>query len=216
VMDEVVGPGPVVLAGHSMGGMTIMHLARTRPELFGTRVLGVALFATAAGEMAEHSPIRGLPGRAFSRLVPPLMATLNRIPELVQKTRTAGSDLSFVLTKRGAFGSDVPVSYVDFMSEMLGRTPLEVVADFYPAFTDLDEYEAFGVLNKVETAVIGGEDDSFTPVHHTDRIIDALPKADVRRLANCGHMGIIEHAGAFNEVLEALLTRARRRLPLKP
>jgi pimeloyl-ACP methyl ester carboxylesterase len=209
VLDEVAGDGPLVLAGHSMGGMTIMHLALTHPELFGTRIRGVALFATAAGEMADHSPIRGLPGRLFSRLVQPTMAVLNRIPELVQRSRTAGSDLSFVATKRGSFGSDVPASYVEFMSEMLGHTPLEVLADFYPAFAELDEYEAFDVLRRVETAVIGGEDDSITPVHHTDRIIEALPDADVRRLADCGHMGIIEHAGAFNEVLEALLARVR-------
>ena len=38
VLDEVVGDGPVVLLGHSMGGMTIMRLAQTRPELFGSRV----------------------------------------------------------------------------------------------------------------------------------------------------------------------------------
>ena len=59
VLDEVVGEGPVVLVGHSMGGMTIMRLAQTRPELFGSRIRGVALFHTAAGEMADHSPIKG-------------------------------------------------------------------------------------------------------------------------------------------------------------
>ena len=212
VLDEVAGDGPVVLAGHSMGGMTIMRLALTHPELFGTRIRGVALFATAAGEMADYSLIRGLPGRVFSRLVEPTMAVLNRIPELVQNTRTAGSDLSFVVTKQGAFGSEVPASYVDFVIEMLGQTPLEVIADFYPAFAELDEYEAFHVLRRVETAVIGGEDDTVTPVHHTDRIIEALPDADVRRLANCGHLGIIEHAGAFNEVLEAMIARVRTKL----
>ena len=39
-----------------------------------------------------------------------------------------------------AFGSEVPPSYVEFVSEMLAETPLEVVADFYPAFNELDEY----------------------------------------------------------------------------
>jgi pimeloyl-ACP methyl ester carboxylesterase len=214
VLDEVVPDGPVVLAGHSMGGMAIMHLALTHPELFGTRIRGVALFATAAGEMADYSPIRGLPGRVFSRLVQPSMAVLNRIPEVVQRSRSAGSDLSFVATKRGSFGSDVPASYVEFMIEMLGQTPIDVLGDFYPAFAELDEYEAFEVLRKVETAVIGGEDDMITPVHHTDRIIEALPSADVRRLADCGHMGIIEHAGAFNEVLDNLLARVRSGLEL--
>ncbi|MDN5769964.1 MAG: alpha/beta hydrolase [Microlunatus sp.] len=212
VLDEVAGDGPVVLAGHSMGGMTIMHLALTQPELFGTRVHGVALFSTAAGEMADYSPIRGIPARAFGRIAQPTMAALNRIPQVVEKTRTAGSDLSFVATKRGSFGTDVPASYVEFMTEMLGQTPLSVINDFYPAFAELNEYDAFGVLATVETAVIGGEDDVITPVRHTDKIIELLPGADVRRLPNCGHMGIIEHHEIFNEVLDDLICRVRRNL----
>lgn len=212
VLDEVVGDGPVVLAGHSMGGMTIMHLALTHPELFGTRIQGVALFSTAAGEMADYSPIRGLPGRAFSKIAPPAIAALNRIPEVVEKGRTAGSDLSFVVTKKGSYGSDVPASYVEFMNEMLGQMPFPVITHFYPGFAELDEYEAFQVLATVETAVIGGEDDTITPIKHTDKIIELLPGADVRRLPDCGHMGIIEHHEIFNGVLEDLITRVRRNL----
>ena len=93
VLEEVVGPGPVILIGHSMGGMAIMRLAQVHPELFGTRILGVALFCTSAGEMADHSPIRGIPGRTFHRIAEPLMSGLNRIPELVAQGRRAGSDL---------------------------------------------------------------------------------------------------------------------------
>ena len=141
VLEEVVGPGPVVLIGHSMGAMTIMRLAQSRPELFGSRVLGVALFCTSAGELTDHSPIRGIPGRTFHRVAEPLMAGLNRIPELVSQGRRAGSDLGYVVTRRMAFGSDdVPPSYVDFASEMLAEIPLEVVADYYPAIGELDEY----------------------------------------------------------------------------
>lgn len=212
VLDEVVGDGPVVLAGHSMGGMTIMHLALTHPELFGTRIHGVALFSTAAGEMSDYSPIRGIPGRAFGRFAPPAMAALNRIPEVVEKGRTAGSDLSFVVTKRGSYGSDVPPSYVEFMNEMLGQMSFAAITDFYPGFAELDEYEAFKVLSTVETAVIGGEDDAITPIKHTDKIIELLPGADVRRLPDCGHMGIIEHHEIFNGVLADLITRVRRNL----
>ena len=41
VLDDVVADGPVVLVGHSMGGMTIVALAEEQPELFGDRVVGV-------------------------------------------------------------------------------------------------------------------------------------------------------------------------------
>ena len=211
VLEEVAGPGPVVLVGHSMGGMTIMHLAQERPELFGDRVRGVALFSTAAGELADYSPVRGLPGRVFSRAAPPLLAALNRAPQLVERGRRAGSDLSHLVTRRMAFGSDVPVSYVEFMSDMLAQTSLEVVADFYPGFAEIDEYAAFAVLSTVETAVVGGEDDLVTPVKHTDAIVGLLPDADTRRIAHCGHMGILEHQEVFNQVIDQLVERVHRR-----
>ncbi len=208
VLDEVVGERPVILVGHSLGGMAIMRLVHTQPNRFGSQVRGVALFSTSAGGMAEHSPIRGLPGRTFARVAEPLLAALNRVPELIESGRRAGSDLGYVVTRRFAFASDVPPSYVEFVSEMLAETPLEVIADFYPAFAELDEYRAFEVLSRIPTAVIGGEDDLFTPVTHTDRILELLPDTDARRLPRCGHLPIIEHAEICNEILDALVARA--------
>ena len=212
VLEEVVGSGPVIVIGHSMGGMTIMRLAQSRPELFGSRIRGVALFSTSAGEMAEHSPIRGIPGRTFHRIAEPLMAGLNRIPELVSHGRRAGSDLGYVVTRRMAFGSDVPPRYVDFASEMLGEIPLEVVADYYPAFSDVDEFRALEILNTVPTLVVGCENDMITPVDHTARIIELLPKAEAIRVENCGHLGLIEKHEVFNEALDRMLARVRAEL----
>ena len=209
VLQEVVGETPVILIGHSMGGMSIMRLAQSRPDLFGTQVLGVALLCTSAGEMASHSPIRGIPGRTFHRIAEPLMAGLNRIPELVAQGRRAGSDLGYVVTRRLAFGPDVPPSYVDFASEMLAEIPLEVVADYFPAFEEVDEFRALEVLSTVPTVVVGGEDDVITPIEHTARIIDLLPKAEAIRVENCGHLGMIEKHEVFDDALDRLIERVR-------
>jgi pimeloyl-ACP methyl ester carboxylesterase len=61
VLDAVVPSGPVVYAGHSMGGMTLMALADQRPELFGERIAAVALVSTSSGQIATR-PF-GLPAR---------------------------------------------------------------------------------------------------------------------------------------------------------
>jgi pimeloyl-ACP methyl ester carboxylesterase len=209
VLQEVVGETPVIIIGHSMGGMTIMRLAQSRPELFGTQILGAALLCTSAGEIANHSPIRGIPGRTFHRIAEPLMAGLNRIPELVAQGRRAGSDLGYVVTRRLAFGPDVPPSYVDFASEMLAEIPLEVVADYFPAFEEVDEFRALEVLSTVPTVVVGGEDDVITPIEHTARIIDLLPKAEAIRVENCGHLGMIEKHEVFDDALDRLIERVR-------
>lgn len=211
VLDEVVGDGPVVLLGHSMGAMTIMRLAQVRPEWFGERILGVALCATSSGDLAEHSIVTGIPGSTFARIAPPLLAAVNRIPVLVERSRKAGSDVGWVVTKRMAFGrDDVPSSYVEFMSEMLGDTPMSVIGDFYPGFAEVDEGAAFDVLAGVECVVIGGVEDRITPVEHTERIIELLPGAESLVLPDSGHMGIIEHHAEVNAVLDGLVSRARR------
>ena len=62
VIDELVPEGPVVLVGHSMGGMSIMAFAERHRDLFDERVTGVALMSTSAGGLKPHHIV--------SRLIP--------------------------------------------------------------------------------------------------------------------------------------------------
>ncbi|MCW2622847.1 MAG: hypothetical protein JWL64_2449, partial [Frankiales bacterium] len=57
VLDRHAATGPVVLVAHSMGGMTVMALARQRPELFGTLVTGAFLLATSPGDVLGDRPV---------------------------------------------------------------------------------------------------------------------------------------------------------------
>jgi pimeloyl-ACP methyl ester carboxylesterase len=198
VLAEVTGDAPVVLVGHSMGGMTIMQLALSHPELFGPQVKGVALLSTSAGSLADFSPLR---------VVPPLLAGLNRVPELVRRSRQAGTDLGYVVTRRMAFGPDVDPGQVELATEMLGETSFEVVADFYPGFAELDAYAALDVIGRVPCAVVGGVDDMITPIEHTDKIIELLPGAASTRVERCGHLGLMEHHAVFSAAVENLYAR---------
>src|SRR3954452_9571158 len=64
VLDATTPTGPVVLAGHSMGGMSVLALARLRPELFGSRVVGVFLLATSAGGLLTDGVVGRMVGLA--------------------------------------------------------------------------------------------------------------------------------------------------------
>jgi pimeloyl-ACP methyl ester carboxylesterase len=135
VLDQIVGAGPVVLVGHSMGGMTIMALADQFPDLFGSRVVGVCLISTSSEAFsAENFGLTGAPGRLLHRLAPSVVATIARTPRLVESGRRVSSGVAYVLTRRLAFGGPVPQEYVDFTDQMLGATPFGVVADFFPGF----------------------------------------------------------------------------------
>src|SRR3954468_22929694 len=92
VLDATTPEGPVVLAGHSMGGMSIMALARQRPELFGDRVVGIFLLATSAGGLVET----GLLGRfvqlvRWLHLLPVYLLVLQWVAPFIERHRRRGT-----------------------------------------------------------------------------------------------------------------------------
>ncbi|MCI0687355.1 MAG: alpha/beta hydrolase [Sporichthyaceae bacterium] len=211
VIDAVAPDGPIVLVGHSMGGMTIMALADQYPGLFGDRITGAALLSSSPGRLAEVTI--GAPaytGRILHKLAPGFIAALARQAELVDKSRRVGSDLSYVLTKRLAFASDVPPTLVRFAARMLAQTPIDVVADFFPAFDAHDKLSALSVLQHVETLVMVGSHDLLTPEEHSKDIVRAVPGAELVVVPNAGHLLTLEHPEPVNRALRELVERARR------
>ncbi len=213
VLDELVPDDPVVLVGHSMGGMTIVALADQRPEWFGSRIVGAAMISTSAGGLkAGALGLPGLPGRFAHKLSPAVVATLARAPRLVETGRRASSDLGVVVTRAFAFGGPVPREYVDFVDEMLAATPFGVIADFYPGFDEYDKYPALAALSKVPTLLLCGANDLVTPLSHSRRIAEQLPTAEFVELAGAGHMVLLERYDEVNAALSRLIERTGPRV----
>jgi pimeloyl-ACP methyl ester carboxylesterase len=211
VIDATAPDGPIVLVGHSMGGMTIMALADAHPELFGDRVVGAALISTSPGKLAEVS--LGVPaaaGRALRKMAPKALAALNRRPGLVAGGRKLGSDVEFVLTKRYSFATDVPPSLVRFVTRMHDQTPLDVLAELFPAFDSHDKLEALDVLNGVETLILAGEQDVMTPADHSRDMVEEVPGAELVVVPDAGHMIMLEHHAVVSEHIRDLVERALR------
>ncbi|GAA2755005.1 alpha/beta fold hydrolase [Actinopolymorpha rutila] len=209
VLTALAPEGPVVLVGHSMGGMSVLALADQHPEIFAERVVGVALLASSAGGL--DSVTLGVPGpvgRLVHRLTPAAVAAMSRAPGLIERGRKAGSDVAYFLTKHYSFGSKVSRARVEFVAEMLASTPIEVVADFYPGFAQHDKYHALEALHGVETLVMGGREDLITPVEHSREIAERHPAAEYIELSDSGHMFLIEHPDVVNAALADLLGRA--------
>ncbi|MBB5777073.1 alpha/beta fold hydrolase [Nonomuraea jabiensis] len=203
-------PGPCVLVGHSMGGMTIMALADSHPELFADKIRGVALIATSAGKLAELT--LGLPAmvsKAVHKIAPSTVSILGKGGALVDRTRSAGSDIAFLMTRYMGFGDSKNVSptVVDFAESMIRATPTEVVADFYPALMNHDKLSALDVLDPVPTAIMVGERDWLTPPEHSRAIAAALPKAQLTEVPDTSHLIQLERPGAVNDALRDLIKR---------
>lgn len=207
---ETFAPGPSVLVGHSMGGMTVMALADRHPELFGPRIRGAALLATSAGRLAELT--LGLPAllaKAVHRLAPPAVSLLGRRGSLVDRTRHAGSDIAFLITRHIGFGDARTVSptLVDFVETMIRETPTEVVADFYTALMSHDKLAALSALDGVPTAIMVGDRDWLTPPDHSKAIAAALPAARLTEVPETSHLIQLERPDVVNDVLKELVKR---------
>jgi pimeloyl-ACP methyl ester carboxylesterase len=211
VIEAVAADGPLVLIGHSMGGMTVMGLAERSPEIFGSRIKGVAFLSTSAGGMTEVT--HGLPSfasKAFRRVAPGLVAVGKLSSGLLEKGRRMSNDLAVLVTKVYAFATDVPVELVDFSLEMINATPIEVLVDFYPALQDHHVIAALDVLDGVETLVLVGEQDLVTPSDHSRVIVQALPGAELVVLDPGGHLVMLERPDDVNSHLFDLVERASR------
>jgi pimeloyl-ACP methyl ester carboxylesterase len=214
VLDAVAPAGPVILAGHSMGGMTILALALEHPELFGERVRGVALIATTATGM--NGSALGLPaplGKLASRSAPGLVAALARRPELIERGRRVGSDLGYVVTRRYSFDDGSSPALVEFTAAMNASTPVDVLAEFLPVVWGIDAHDALPVLAPLPGLIVAADHDHLTPVKHSRDIADELPHAEYVEVTDSGHMVLLERHQLVTEHLEALTERVRRRMP---
>jgi pimeloyl-ACP methyl ester carboxylesterase len=212
VLRARVPRGPVVLVGHSLGGMTVLSLAQRCPELFGTRVAGVALVSTSSGGLADLD--FGLP-RLLTRLrtaVLPLAAyTMRRTPGFAERTRRLAKDVVSAATWSLSFSStDVDPALGRYVDAMIAGTPVDVIAEFYPAIAGLDASGALESLRRVPTLVLTGDADKMIPHAHSERIVEQLGQEGeraVRFLAvpGAGHLVLLERPDAVTAALSALL-----------
>ncbi|GAA1160114.1 pimeloyl-ACP methyl ester carboxylesterase [Kitasatospora gansuensis] len=210
VLDAVAPTGPLVLAGHSMGGMTVMALAEREPELFRDRVAGVALVGTLAAGW-DAVPL-GLPTalvKPVKWMAPGVVKLLGRQAGLVEATRKLGADVTAVLYRRYSFGSaDIDPGVSRFVEQMLDATPFDVVAEFYPVFGAHDKLAALAAMAGRPALVLAGTKDLLAPPEYSEAIAAALPGSDLVLVPDAGHLVMLERPELVDRHLTELLAAA--------
>lgn len=209
VIDAAAPEGRLVLVGHSMGGMTMMALADQFPALVRDRVAAVALVGTSSGKLGEVSfglPVAGV--NAVRRVLPGVLRALGSQAELVEQGRRATADLFAGLIKRYSFGSrDVDPAVERFAERLIESTPIDVVAEFYPAFTEHDKSGALPAFRDIPVLILAGDKDLVTPSSHSETIADQLPDAELVIVPDAGHLVMLEHPETVTDRMADLLVR---------
>lgn len=205
VLQVVVPVGPVVLVGHSMGGMTVLSHARQYPQHYGPRIVGAALISSAA---------EGLPRSPLGEILenPALEAVrfaARYAPKLVHRTRGAARSVLRPVLQTASFGDDhVSPSVVAFSESMILETPVATLVEFLHALEVHDESAALPVLSRIPMVVACGDRDVLTPLTHSREMAAALSDCELVIVPGAGHLVQLEQPQVINDALVRLVERA--------
>jgi pimeloyl-ACP methyl ester carboxylesterase len=207
VLDALGGDRSIVV-GHSMGGMAVLAGLGDRPDLVGDRVAGVVLVNSAAS--AVLSGLGGGSAAAGIALVRERARSslLGRMiyGGLDAEGHPRGNDLATVVTRLLGVGAQTPPGAVETVRRLvLGSRP-HVAGELWRTVGMVDLLEAARGLD-VPALVVAGERDRVLPAHHSRRLVDVLPDAELLTLPDVGHVAMLERPGEVNEALEAFAAR---------
>lgn len=209
VIKQTTPTGPIVLIGHSMGGMTVMACAELYPELFADRVAGVVLISTSGGR-SEAGKLGGVPELVAG--AGPLLGVVSGASKysgrMIDRARTASSDLAWLLTRRYGFGGKRPSpALVSYVERMNSGTPMDTVTRYLRTLYSHARYPALAAIRDKPVLVVCGDKDPILPVAHSEEIVRHLPDAELVVVPDSGHVVLLEHADEVNAALQTFLDR---------
>lgn len=202
VIDHHAPSGSLVLAGHSIGGMTTMALARHRPEIF-ERVVGVAFVSTSSGEL--DTVTLGLPemGPFLRRQIPRMLALRSRT--LTKRARRRAPIIERRVVSRFVFGRPMRLSDAALTVDGIINSPAATMVGFYEDCMNHDCADALKVLDGIPTHVLVGRRDVLTPPSHARRIAEHVDGATLTVVPDAGHMLPLERDALVSDVLVRLV-----------
>lgn len=190
-----------VVAGHSLGGMSIVSYAGLYAGEVADRVAAAALVNTGMGDLIQKSlvvPVRTPVAKLEQRIGAAALSAPLPLP-------SGPTPLAHRAVKYVALSADATPAQVGFSEELVIDCRPDVRGAIGGALTRLDLHAAVERLD-VPTLVIAGDRDRLTPPEHAERLHAELPRpAGLVRMPG-GHMGPIEHADEVTRVLRDLAT----------
>ena len=203
---QVIAPrGPIVLVGHSMGGMTVLSHARQFPEHYGGRITGAALISSAAEGVAK-SPLGDVLNNPALEAVRRAARTA---PRLVDRGRTAARSVIGPILRAASYSDKrVSPSIVAFSEKMMLGTPVPTMVEFLHALQVHDETSALPTLAKIPTLIVCGDRDLVTPDKYSRRMAEALPDSELVVVARAGHLVLLDKPASVSDGLVRLVKHA--------
>jgi non-heme chloroperoxidase len=185
---EATDSRDAVLAGHSMGGMTIMALATHRPEVLRARARAAVLVSTAATSPTNAHARTAEMGRMV--ISSSVLSRLMRMP----------NGHVFV---RNVFGNEPVRAHMELTRQLFSGCEGGVRGDFLVAMSAMNLLEGIATI-EVPTTVVVGSRDRLTLPAKAEEMVAAIARSRLVTLPNRGHMLPLEDPDAVtDEILRA-------------
>ncbi|HLW16616.1 MAG TPA: alpha/beta hydrolase [Actinomycetota bacterium] len=208
VIRDAANREPVIVVGHSMGGMTLLRYCELFPEAIGARIRGIVLVDTTSADVMGgllpaiarrlHAAVEGVEEVA--------LRALQGRTDNVDQLRTRANNLVYLGTRLMGFGRDPSPTQVEFIEKLLSEVPSSVWFKLIPTMLGMDVSGALDSIG-VPALVIAGEKDKLTPLAAAERIADGIPRAELVVLPDTGHIPMLERADEFNALLRRFVLR---------
>ncbi|MEO8816599.1 MAG: alpha/beta hydrolase [Mycobacterium sp.] len=208
VLAATVPRGPIVLVGHSMGGMTVLAHARQFPQRYGRRIVGAALISSAAQGVAR-SPLGEI---LQNPVLEAIRFSARYAPKLVHRGRGAARNVIGPILRAASYGNEeTSSSVVAFSEEMMHATPVATMVGFLHALEVHDESAALDTLAKIPMLIACGDHDLLTPEGFSRAMAATLWDCELVIVPGAGHLVQLEEPDVIDDALVRLVERATRR-----
>ncbi|HYC36715.1 MAG TPA: alpha/beta hydrolase [Usitatibacter sp.] len=175
--------GPLLLAGHSMGGYVALEIARQAPErLAKLALLNTNARADSPESIENRRRLMAMADRDFDGVVNTLLPKLMTEEHLQDPVRT------------GIIGS---------MKMAIGKEAFKRQETAIMARVDSRPHLA---AIRCPTLVIAGRKDAVMPVELLEELARGIPGARLEILEDCGHMAAIEKPAEVTRLLREWIT----------
>jgi len=206
VVDRYAPHGRLVLAGHSIGGMTMLALPGERPDLMA-RVDGALFVSTSTGQL--DTVTLGLPeaGQFVKAQIPRVLSARARL--LARSRRRRAPIVERQVARRFLFGTPLRTRDTGLVVDQIINCPPATMEGFYRDCLTHDRLAAAAAYDDIPTCVLVGERDLLTPVHHARRLAGGIRGARLMIAPGAGHMLPLEREALVSGHLVQLVTGAR-------
>lgn len=204
---------PVVLVTHSLGGMIALAFMGRRPELVGTRIVGVALISTTAARIPEvATPHLMAAALVRTHLAHAMLRLVTLCSPLLDALKPFESVPGRWWLRHMMFGRSTPPNHLLNAKQALwSHIPTAVIASAIRSLLTFDRTTSFDVLRQIPVLVVSGGTDRTIPARRSRRLAARIgPTAQLVIVPGAGHSVNQTHADTVNDALQQLLTRVTR------